>query len=106
MLVRIVPGQSIGRMGQHVPFFVLCFLLVALLFPCPLSCLYVCLLAADAALKEEHVIDGRTIDVKRAVPRDRAPLPRLVRVMRVDFSVLRGWVVGFCAPKIEYQVWG
>lgn len=37
-------------------------------------------LAADAALKEEHVIDGRTIDVKRAVPRDRAPLPRLVRV--------------------------
>lgn len=38
------------------------------------------LLAADAALKEEHVIDGRTIDVKRAVPRDRAPQPRLVRV--------------------------
>ncbi|CAN0221748.1 unnamed protein product, partial [Laminaria digitata] len=32
--------------------------------------------SADAALKEEHVIDGRTIDVKRAVPRDRAPLPR------------------------------
>lgn len=37
-------------------------------------------IAADAALKEEHVIDGRTIDVKRAVPRDRAPQPRLVRV--------------------------
>lgn len=36
-------------------------------------------IAADAALKEEHVIDGRTIDVKRAVPRDRAPQPRLVR---------------------------
>ena len=47
-------------------------------------CLFIDLvpyLAADAALKEEHVIDGRTIDVKRAVPRDRAPLPRLVRVM-------------------------
>lgn len=57
--------------------------------PRSVLCLYFCLLAADAALKEEHVIDGRTIDVKRAVPRDRAPLPRLVRVMRVDFS---GWV--------------
>lgn len=53
--------------------------------PCSVLCLYFCLLAADAALKEEHVIDGRTIDVKRAVPRDRAPLPRLVRVMRVGF---------------------
>lgn len=85
--------------GKHRPrgaaysTFVLCFLLVALLSPVPLSCcLYVCLLAADAALKEEHVIDGRTIDVKRAVPRDRAPLPRLVRVMRVDFSDVPGWV--------------
>lgn len=38
------------------------------------------------------MIDGRTIDVKRAVPRDRAPLPRLVRVMRVDFL---GWVGGW-----------
>lgn len=56
-----------------VPFFVF-------LSCCP--CIYVLpYLAADAALKEEHVIDGRTIDVKRAVPRDRAPLPRLVRVM-------------------------
>ena len=42
--------------------------------------MYLVNIAADAALKEEHVIDGRTIDVKRAVPRDRAPQPRLVSV--------------------------
>lgn len=36
------------------------------------------------------MIDGRTIDVKRAVPRDRAPLPRLVRVTETIF--LDGWV--------------
>lgn len=43
------------------------------------------------------MIDGRTIDVKRAVPRDRAPLPRLVRVMRVDFP---GWVGGWRKPGV------
>lgn len=54
------------------------------LFSCSLlllCCLLLPYIAADAALKEEHVIDGRTIDVKRAVPRDRAPQPRLVRVL-------------------------
>lgn len=58
------------------------FFLLFPLLPLPLVlCFFFCyFLAADAALKEEHVIDGRTIDVKRAVPRDRAPQPRLVRV--------------------------
>lgn len=48
-------------------------------------------IAADAALKEEHVIDGRTIDVKRAVPRDRAPQPRLVSVVVPSNRKSLGW---------------
>lgn len=89
-------------------YFVFCSLLSCRpLFRCLVSKL--CLLAADAALKEEHVIDGRTIDVKRAVPRDRAPLPRLVRVMGSHFVVSvfgrAGWGVG-CRPGVRtYRVW-
>lgn len=88
MFVRIVPRQERSRPRQmqlfNLYYFVCCSLLFCPLFRCLVSKL--CLLAADAALKEEHVIDGRTIDVKRAVPRDRAPMPRLVRVMGVVFS--------------------
>ena len=31
--------------------------------------------AAEMVLNQEHTIDGRLVDVKRAVPRDRAPAP-------------------------------
>lgn len=31
--------------------------------------------AADIVVAQEHVIDGRKVDVKKAVPRDRAPAP-------------------------------
>jgi len=31
--------------------------------------------AADIVVAQEHVIDGRRVDVKKAVPRDRAPAP-------------------------------
>lgn len=73
--------------ASEVPLFELfCLVAVSLLsflFPLFLLLFFSYEIAADAALKEEHVIDGRTIDVKRAVPRDRAPQPRLVRVIWV-----------------------
>ena len=31
--------------------------------------------AADIVVSTEHTIDGRVVDVKRAVPRDMAPAP-------------------------------
>lgn len=31
--------------------------------------------AVEAVLGQEHTIDGRKLDVKRAVPRDQAPAP-------------------------------
>jgi hypothetical protein len=31
--------------------------------------------AADIVASTEHTIDGRIVDVKRAVPRDMAPAP-------------------------------
>ena len=31
--------------------------------------------AADIVVNTEHTIDGRVVDVKRAVPRDMAPAP-------------------------------
>lgn len=32
-------------------------------------------LAADIIMANEHTIDGRLVDVKRALPRDQAPGP-------------------------------
>lgn len=32
-------------------------------------------IAADIVVGKEHTIDGRLVDVKRAVPRDMAPAP-------------------------------
>lgn len=34
------------------------------------------LVAADVVVSTEHTIDGRVVDVKKAVPRDSAPAPR------------------------------
>lgn len=87
-ICNVLPWRK-KRVCSYIHYLFVLYFCSLLSAPCSVLCLYFCLLAADAALKEEHVIDGRTIDVKRAVPRDRAPLPRLVRVMRVDFS---GWV--------------
>lgn len=33
------------------------------------------LLAADVVMEHDHTIDGRLVDVKRALPRDQAPGP-------------------------------
>ena len=37
--------------------------------------------AADIVVSTEHTIDGRVVDVKRAVPRDMAPAPTRYRVL-------------------------
>jgi hypothetical protein len=31
--------------------------------------------ALESVLGQEHIIDGRSVDVKRAVPREQAPAP-------------------------------
>jgi hypothetical protein len=32
-----------------------------------------CAIAADVIVSEEHIIDDKKVDVKKAVPRDKAP---------------------------------
>lgn len=33
------------------------------------------MIAADVIMSNDHTIDGRLVDVKRALPRDKAPGP-------------------------------
>lgn len=41
--------------------------------------------AADIVVSTEHTIDGRVVDVKRAVPRDMAPAPTRYRELNPSF---------------------
>jgi hypothetical protein len=41
--------------------------------------------AADIVVSTEHTIDGRVVDVKRAVPRDMAPAPTRYRELILSF---------------------
>lgn len=38
-------------------------------------------LAADLIMSNEHTIDGRVVDVKRALPRDKAPGPAKYKIV-------------------------
>ena len=47
-----------------------------------------CYIAADVVVQTEHTIDGRLVDVKRAVPRDMAPTPS-------RYIILTHWPLNF-----------
>lgn len=53
----------------------------------------------DVALQQEHVIDGRTVDVKRAVPKDEAPAPTRYILFRLQLEQ-RSWLP--CNPVNAY----
>jgi hypothetical protein len=43
-------------------------------------------LAADVVMEHDHTIDGRLVDVKRALPRDQAPGPARCIAFPFSFS--------------------
>lgn len=47
--------------------------------------------AADVVMEHDHTIDGRLVDVKRALPRDQAPGPaRYIARHMTLFSICHG----------------
>ena len=53
-------------------------------------------LAADIVVSTEHTIDGRVVDVKRAVPRDMAPAPTRYR------NILMSLLIYFVMQYVIY----
>jgi hypothetical protein len=45
------------------------------------------MIAADVIMSNDHTIDGRLVDVKRALPRDKAPGPARY-VVWIIFQIL------------------